>query len=402
MHDEIKRALVASPCLADLAAHGLHSDRRMLVRRLMVWLLIVVASSWLAPRDAMAAAPDALVVEVFTRPDCNHCARASEYLTDLRARHPELRVIVYDIVADPQARTRLRELAELHGTMMAVPTFLIGDRLLVGFDSATTTGRTIERMLGEQQERLDTVDVPVFGELRVRDLGLPAFSFVLGLVDGFNPCAMWVLLFLLSLLVNLRSRRRMAAIGGAFVLVSGAAYYLFMTAWLGMFLWVGVSRWLEFGLGSIAIFVGAVHLKDVIAPGHGLSFSIPERAKPKIYARVRRIVYAENLTAALAMTVVLAVMVNLVELLCTAGLPALFTQILSAHGLSWWEHHAYMLLYILAYMLDDTVMLTLAVVTLSRRKVQERAGRVLKLVSGVAMVGLGLLLILRPEWLRFA
>jgi hypothetical protein len=311
-------------------------------------------------------------------------------------------VIVYDIVGDPAARERLRALAERHATMMAVPTFLIGDRILVGFDSAATTGRTIERMLTEQPASVDTVDVPILGALRVRELGLPLFSIVLGLVDGFNPCAMWVLLFLLSLLVNLRSRRRMAAIGGTFVLVSGAAYYLFMTAWLGMFLWVGVSRWIEATLGAIAIVVGTVHLKDFIAPGHGLSFSIPERAKPGIYARVRRIVYAENLTAALAMTVALAVMVNLVELLCTAGLPALFTQILSAHGLSWWEHHAYMLLYIVAYMFDDTAMLLLAVITLTRRKVQERAGRVLKLVSGVAMVGLGLLLILRPEWLRFA
>ena len=233
-----------------------------------------------------------------------------------------------------------------------------------------------------------------------RELGLPLFAVVLGLVDGFNPCAMWVLLFLLSLLVNLQSRRRMAAIGGTFVLVSGVAYYLFMTAWLGMFLLVGVSRWLEAALGLIAVAIGAVHVKDFIAPHRGLSLSIPDRAKPKIYARVRRIVYAENLTAALAMTLALAVMVNLVELLCTAGLPAVFTQVLSAHGLSWWEHHAYMLLYIVAYMLDDTAMLAIAIVTLSRRKVQERAGRVLKLVSGAAMITLGLLLILRPEWLR--
>jgi threonine/homoserine/homoserine lactone efflux protein len=102
------------------------------------------------------------------------------------------------------------------------------------------------------------------------------------------------------------------------------------------------------------------------------------------------------------MTIALAVMVNLVELLCTAGLPAVFTQILAAHGLSWWEHQAYMLLYILAYMLDDTAMLALAVITLTRHKVQERAGRILKLVSGAAMIGLGFLLILRPDWLRFA
>lgn len=373
------------------------------MRRMLALPLIAVAAlSWLAPTAAIAAGRDAPVLEVFTRPGCSHCARAGEYLNDLRARRPDVRVVVSDIVADPEARARLRGLADRHGTIMAVPTFVMGDRLLVGFDSAATTGRTIEGWLDDRQRALDTVELPGLGEVRVRDLGLPLFSIVLGLVDGFNPCAMWVLLFLLSLLVNLRSRRRMAAIGGTFVLVSGFAYYVFMTAWLGMFLLVGVSRWLEATLGLIAILVGSVHVKDFIAPRHGPPLSIPARAKPKIYARVRRIVYAEDLTAALAMTVALAVMVNLVELLCTAGLPALFTQILSAHGLSWWEHHAYMLLYILAYMLDDAAMLLLAVVTLSRRKVQERAGRVLKLVSGAAMIGLGLLLILRPEWLRFA
>lgn len=365
-------------------------------------LVAATALCVLAPTMAFAATQDTPTLEVFTRPGCSHCARAREYVRELRARRPDVRVVTSDIVADAEARARLREIAERHGTMMAVPTFVMGDRVIVGFDSAVTTGKLIEGWLDEEQQPLDEVDIPLFGEVRVRELGLPAFSVVLGLVDGFNPCAMWVLLFLLSLLVNLRSRRKMAAIGGTFVVVSGVAYYVFMSAWLGMFLLVGVSRWLEATLGVVAILVGTVHLKDFIAPGRGLSLSIPERAKPRIYARVRRIVYAENLRAALAMTVALAVMVNLIELLCTAGLPAVFAQILAAHGLSWWEHHAYMLLYIVAYMLDDTAMLVLAAITLSRRKVQERAGRVLKLVSGAAMVGLGLLLILRPEWLRFA
>jgi len=370
--------------------------------RIFTWLTVAVCLSWFAPKIAHAENRDPPVLEVFTRPGCSHCARASEYVNDLRARRPEVRVIVSDIVADPGARARLRELADRHGTMMAVPTFSVGDHVLVGFDAAATTGQTIERWLDEQHDTLDAVELPLVGQVRVRELGLPMFAVVLGLVDGFNPCAMWVLLFLLSLLVNLQSRRRMAAIGGTFVLVSGVAYYLFMAAWLGMFLLVGVSRWLEAALGLVAVAIGAVHVKDFIAPHRGLSLSIPERAKPAIYARVRRIVYAENLTGALVMTVALAVMVNLVELLCTAGLPAVFTQVLSAHGLSWWEHHAYMLLYIVAYMLDDTAMLAIAIITLSRRKVQARAGRVLKLVSGAAMITLGLLLILRPEWLRFA
>lgn len=371
-----------------------------MVRTFLVALVLTFVGIVLVPAPADAQ-PSTPTLELYTRPGCSHCARANEYLHDLQLRRPDLKVVVLDIAADPNARERLHELAERHGTMMAVPAFVVGDRMTVGFDDATTTGAMVERWLDDQQGELDVIALPVFGQVRVRALGLPVFSLVLGLVDGFNPCAMWVLLFLLSLLVNLRSRRRMAIVGGTFVVVSGVAYYAFMSAWLGMFLVMGVSRWLQAGLGIVAITVGSIHVKDCLRPHRGPSLSIPERAKPRIYARVRRIVYAENLTGALAATVALAVVVNLIELLCTAGLPALFTQILAAHGLSWWEHQAYMTLYIVAYMFDDAVMLTLAVVTLSRRKVQERAGRALKLVSGAVMIVLGALLIARPEWLSF-
>lgn len=365
-------------------------------------LAIAVVALVVSAPAAHAAPPDgAPVLEVYEKPGCTFCARADAYLQDLQARRPALRVIVHDVTADPAARERLHQLATRHGTIMAVPAFVVGDRLLVGFDGPSTTGALIERWLDAQHGEVDAVDVPLLGELRVAELGLPMFALALGLVDGFNPCAMWVLLFLLSLLVNLRSRRRMALIAGTFVVVSAVAYYVFMAAWLGLFLVLGASRWLQATLGGIAIAVGAIHVKDFVAPHRGLSLSIPQRAKPRIYARVRRIVYAENLAGALAATLALAVMVNLVELLCTAGLPALFTQILSAHGLSWWEHHVYLLLYVLAYMLDDAVMVALAVITLSRRKVQERAGRALKLVSGAVMIALGLLLVLRPAWLSF-
>lgn len=361
-------------------------------------IALTAIAAFAAPSTAQPRAP---ALEVYTRPGCSHCERAKVYLRELQTRRPELEVIVHDIAVDRGARVRLQALADRHDTIFAVPAFVVGGRMVVGFDDASTTGRMVEQWLDDRQGSLDALELPLLGEVRVDELGLPAFSLALGLVDGFNPCAMWVLLFLLSLLVNLRSRRRMAAIGGTFVLVSAVAYYLFMAAWLGLFLWVGYSRWLQAALGIVAIGVGALHVKDCIWPHHGPSLSIPERAKPTIYARVRRIVYAENLMGALTAAVVLAVMVNLVELLCTAGLPALFTQILSAHGLTWWEHHAYLALYVTAYMLDDAAMLAIAVITLSRRKVQERAGRALKLVSGVVMLALGVLLVARPEWLRF-
>jgi hypothetical protein len=210
---------------------------------------------------------------------------------------------------------------------------------------------------------------------------------------------MWVLLFLLTLLVNLRDRLKMALIAGTFVAVSGLVYFVFMAAWLNMFLLIGLSRPVQIGLGAIALLVGAVNVKDFFALHHGISLSIPESAKPGLYARIRRILQADNLAGALAGIVILAGLVNLVELLCTAGFPALYTQILTLQQMPAWEYYGYLGLYNLAYIFDDSLMVAIAVVTLSRKKLQERAGRWLKLTSGLVMVGLAAVLLLRPNWL---
>jgi hypothetical protein len=154
-------------------------------------------------------------------------------------------------------------------------------------------------------------------------------------------------------------------------------------------------------LGLLALVIGTVNVKDFFAFGRGVSLSIPDSAKPGIYARARRILAAEHMGAALTGALVLAVVVNLVELLCTAGLPAIFTGVLSRHDLGTWQYHAYLGLYIAAYMLDDALLLAIAVVTMSKRKLTERGGRILKLVSGTVMLLLGLLLLFRPDWLAW-
>lgn len=245
----------------------------------------------------------------------------------------------------------------------------------------------------------DSVHVPILGDLSVSRLGLPLFTFLLGLIDGFNPCAMWVLIFLLSVLVNLKDRWKMAVIAGTFVFVSGLAYFAFMAAWLNVFLLIGFVRWAQILLGSLAVLMGVVHIKDFFAFKKGLTFSIPESAKPGIYDRVRRVVSAPTLWAALTGAIVLAVLVNIVELLCTAGLPAVYTQILMYRQFPWWKNYGYLAWYNLAYMLDDSIMVTIAVTTLSHRRLQEREGRWLKLISGVVILGLGLCLLLKPDWL---
>ncbi|MBK5283610.1 MAG: NrdH-redoxin [Nitrospiraceae bacterium] len=345
-------------------------------------------------------------LEVFVRAGCPHCESAKVFLDVLRRERPSLRIAIYDVAQNSAARQRLATLAGERGLdNFGVPSFLIGTELIVGFLSADTTGVEIRARLDRLNQ--DTTPHPAvegiqttwFGELLVRDLGLPLFTIVIGLLDGLNPCAMWVLLFLLSLLVNLRDRLKMALIAGTFVLVSGLMYFAFMAAWLNMFLLFGLSRPIQIGLGGIALLVGAVNVKDFFALHRGISLSIPESAKPGLYARIRGILQAEHLSGAMAGIVVLAGLVNLIELLCTAGFPALYTQILTLQQIPSWEYYGYLGLYNLVYIFDDSLMVIIAVTTLSRRKLQERAGRWLKLGSGIVMAGLGGILLVRPDCL---
>lgn len=345
-------------------------------------------------------------IEVFVRQGCPHCEAAKTFLDDLQHERPALHIARYDIAENSSARQRLAMLAaERRVTSIGVPTFLIGTELIVGFLSTDTTGAEIRARLNRNAQSaapppaVESIQTAWFGELQVRNLGLPLFTIVIGLLDGFNPCAMWVLLFLLSLLVNLQDRRKMALIAGTFVAVSGLVYFAFMAAWLNMFLLIGLSRAVQIGLGGTALLVGAVNVKDFFALHRGISLSIPESAKPGLYARIRRIIQADNLAGALTGIVILAGLVNLIELLCTAGFPALYTQILTLQQLPSWKYYGYLGLYNLAYIFDDGLMVTIAVVTLSRRKLQERVGRWLKLSSGLVMAGLGAVLLLQPKWL---
>jgi glutaredoxin len=363
------------------------------VRRLALALALLVL--WLGGAARAEAPAD---IEVFVRAECPHCAEAHRFLATLQREQPALRIVERDVLRDPEARRRLSALAAEHGVgAVGVPTFRIGERLIVGFRSAETTGAEIRAALAGREPALV---LPWLGPVDAGALGLPLFTIAVGLLDGVNPCAMWVLVFLVSLLAGLEDRRRMALVAGTFVAVSGAAYFLFMLAWLNAFLAIGTSRALELALGGVAVAIALVHLKDAVTPGVGPSLSIPAAAHPGLYRRLRGVVRAERPAAALLGATALAVAVNLVELGCTAGLPALYTRILTLRELPAWQYVGYLALYNAAYVLDDALVVATAVWTLSRRRIQGRGARVLQAVSGAVMLALGVLLWLAPGWLR--
>lgn len=403
--------------------------------------------------DLLVAVEACLQIEVFTRRGCSRCARVKAWLPSLLNRFPGWRLVFRDLTTDAAARERLHELVTAsHTTAASVPVIHLCRRLIIGFDTVETTGRQIEETLTTWSRRCPAdressqwrnqtpfrlvtlteaaepdelqplplpvpssngtaavtvdsptnetgIDLPWVGRIEWQRLGMPLFTLLVGLIDGFNPCAMWILVLLLSILVNLRDRWRMLAVAGTFVVVSGAAYFAFMAAWLNVFLLIGYLRPVQLLLGSLAVIIGSVHIKDFVAFKRGLSLSIPEATKPGLTNRIRQIVTAANLPAAIAGAVTLAVLVNVVELLCTAGLPALYTNILTQQGLTTSASYGYLLLYIAAYMFDDALLVAIVMITLSRRRLQETEGRWLKLLSGLAILFLGLVLLLRPAWL---
>ena len=364
----------------------------------MPTLLALVA--W-APR-ASASSPD---IVMWGHPGCPHCREAHAYLDGLRARRPDLVIVEHDVSKDADAFEDLRIEEPKRAGLKSWGYPASGARhvhrgLRLGgrhrtCDRGAAPARRASGPRGSRHD--DEVEVPWLGRLSARRLGLPLFTVAIGLIDGFNPCAMWVLMFLLALLVNVKGRARMLAIAGTFVVVSGLAYYTFMAAWLSVFQLLGISRAVQIVLGSFALIVGAVNVKDFVAYGKGISLSIPESAKPGIYARVRAIVHAENLPAAMLGVTVLAILVNVIELSLhrrppcplhpgarTAGgrdrgplcLPRPLQPGVHARRFDHGRHRGR---------------------DVGSPQAPERAGRWLKLLSGLTIVILGLLLILWPR-----
>ena len=371
------------------------------------------------------ALPD---VVAFVRPGCPHCAKAKVWLAELPNERPGALVKIRDISEDTTAMSDLEGIAKAAKVApIALPAFHVRGILVVGWVDEGTTGRRISRILDEYPAETagaegagcplvpepekppckeeegggrTEVDLPLIGRVSVRDVGLPPLHPRRGPRGRLQPLrdvGARVPALAAGPLhssaahargrghVRRRQRDRLLPVhGGAAQRVPARRLRASSRSILGLF----------------ALFAGLIHVKDFFAFHKGLSLSIPESAKPGIYARVNRILQAPSLVAAIAGAVVLAVLVNMVELLCTAGLPAVYTSVLSSYHLPRWSYYGYLALYQVTYMFDDALLLFVAVITLSRWRMQERTGRVLKLVSGVIMLLLGALLLFAPDVLH--
>src|SRR6056297_153855 len=386
----------------------------------------------LLPATVLAAADDVqwlsegsegetrIVVWYFYSDTCPHCQDAKPFVADLDARDwIDLRA--YEITKNRDNGLLYRDTAAAIGERArSVPAFIFCGAMHTGFDQPETTGAVLlarlEHCRSDPQAAIGTlagsgpkpgevmgVQVPLLGMIDPSDWGLPVLTVVIAGLDAFNPCAFFVLLFLLSLMVHARSRARMMLVGGTFVLISGVIYFVFMAAWLNVFLLIGELRVVTLVAGLIAVGLAAINIKDYFwFQSGGPSLSIPESKKPGMYQRMRNLVAAKSVWAMLAGTAVLAIAVNSYELLCTAGLPMVYTRILTLREADTFVYYMYLLLYNIIYVIPLLIIVMLFVMKFGSRKLGEAEGRLLKLMSGMMMLGLGGLMLLAPTALNNA
>ena len=341
---------------------------------------------------------------------CPHCLTARPQILELASQHPWIRLHDHELSENPANVERFIALAKMLGEeAQAVPTLIYCGQMVVGWgDHPGAGGEFLSRLESCRQHGMDSatpllptphLSIPLIGKIDTAKLSLPLLTILLAGLDAFNPCAFFVLLFLLSLLVHQQNHQRMLIIGGVFVAFSGLMYFAFMAAWLNLFRLIGSLPWVTTMAGGLALMIAAVNIKDFIIFKKGISLSIPEKRKSDIFQRGRHILNAGSLPAMLAATVFLAIAANFYELLCTAGFPMVFTRLLTLQVQDTAQHYLYLALYNVIYVLPLLAIVIAFVRTMGSRKLSEREGRLLKLLSGLMMLGLGLLLLIAPEGL---
>lgn len=368
---------------------------------------------------ALPAAAAGVDVYVFWRVGCPHCEREIAFLDRLSGANPDIRVHKLEVSRDRANAALMVRTAERLGVEAgSVPLTVIGSRAWVGYRDDASTGREVAARIDECLARgcpdavslapkreagvPEVLRLPLVGEVRTANLSLPALTALLAAADGLNPCAMWVLVFLLGLLAGMKDRVRMWLLGGAFVVASALVYLLILGAWLNVLLLAGAVVYVRIGVGVVALAGGGYYLKEFLTNADmKCVVTAPERRR-RVLERLRQLAQRRDFISALAGIVLLAFAVNVVEFLCSAGIPAVFAQVLALSALAPWEYFGYLVLYVAIFMLDDLVVLVAALKTLEVSGLTTRYARWSNAVGGAALLAIGALLVFRPEWLAFA
>lgn len=363
---------------------------------------------------------------------CPHCAKEREYLKEIEKEYDDVNIHLYEVWYDTDNQELMEKVKkELNSSTNYVPLTIIGDKYTVGFNDntklmiknniekclkeecedvvgnvlagKTANETTIKKEVKEQKkDKEDSIkDLPILGKVDVKKVSLPIIAAVIGLVDGFNPCAMWVLIFLISMLLGTKDRKKMWILGLTFLFTSAFIYLLFMVAWLNIAIKMNTVIWLRITIAIIAIIAAFINLKSFyksLKKDTGCEV-VDSKKRKNIIEKIKKFTLEKSLILGLLGVMTLAVSVNFIELACSAGLPLLFTQILALNNLSKLSYMIYILIYIFFFLVDDIIVFVIAMFTLKITGISNKYSKYSHLIGGIIMLLIGLLMIIKPEWL---
>lgn len=415
--------------------------------------LIVFAVFLLLPVSAKAD-EKVINIHLFYGNGCPHCAAEEEFLSDYLKDRTDVKLYKYEIWYDSHNQELLSKVQKEMGTTNknGVPFTVIGKKTIVGYadgvtdeqikdainyylnndyrdyageitgkvkkaevkeDTTKDESKTEDKKENKMEKADDTKDsdqtdenvtVPVLGKINAKKVSLPILAVVLGFVDGFNPCAMWILIFLITMLFNMKDRKKMWILGLTFILTSGIVYLMFMLAWLNLATFISKIAFIRLLIAVIALVVGLINVYKYIdslkKKDEGCDV-VDKKDRKKIMEKIISITHEKKFIIALLGIMVLAASVNIIELMCSIGIPLLFTQILAMNNLSTFGYMIYMFIYIFFFLIDDIVIFVISMVTLKVTGLSTKYTKYSHLVGGIIMLIIGLLLIIKPELLMF-
>lgn len=343
----------------------------------------------------------------FNRDGCPHCSKENKFLSTIKEKYENVNVYSFEVSKNRVYSIYLKDVKTLFGEKSnGVPYTIIGDKPFLGYNEyiGNKIESTIQSYLETKQEteqEKNKIKLPIIGEKDVREVSIPFVAIVLGLIDGFNPCAMWVLLFLINMFFGIKNKKKMFLYGYTFLITSGLVYFLSMLG-ITFVLNMVMVKWLQLLIALVALVAGILNIRTYFKTKNDDGCHVvDEKKRKKILKKGMKIVKEKNVFIALVGIITLAASVNLVELACSLGFPAIFSQILALNDIKGFLRIFYLLLYVLFYMFDDIIVFTIAVSTLSITTKSTKYTKYVNLVAGIIMILIGFLLIFKPEWVMF-
>lgn len=337
---------------------------------------------------------------------CPHCAKEKEMLYDLADKNDNIIIHAYEVYNSKENQELMKKKAEkLNTTVSGVPFTIIEEEYFVGYSETYTKKaiiKTINNLIdGTIIEDNYSVDIPLIGNIETKKLSLPVVTILMGVLDGFNPCAMWILLFLISILITMKEKKKRLILGSTFIMTSTIIYFLFMVAWLNFALFVGATSWIKMLVAFVAITGGIINLKNSLFKKDSGCSIVSDKKRVKMFDKIKKFTSQKSFMLSILGIIALAISVNVIELLCSAGLPVIYTQILALNNVSTLQYYLYIMLYMIFFMFDDMLIFIIAMSTLKLTGISTKYSKISHIVGGILMIIIGLLLIFNPGLLMF-